>query len=149
MPSVAAQGLIQAADLRGETMSSFNVTVYTGDVPDAGTDANVYIKIYGTEGSVGPADLDNDADNFERDSVDHFTLELSSVGEVESIDIGHDNSGDCPGWFLDRVLIHVDGQEAEFPAYRWLAKDEDDHRIEVNLTRQEELQPTESGSLLS
>ncbi|SEG97730.1 PLAT/LH2 domain-containing protein [Nonomuraea solani] len=116
-------------------MPNYNITVETGDVPDAGTNANVFLKIHGTTGSVGPTDLDNSEDNFERNAVDHFTLTMSSVGEVMSIEIGHDNTGNKPGWFLNRVIIDVDGQEAEFAAYRWLAKDENDHKTEVRLDK--------------
>ena len=35
----------------------------------AGTDANVYIKIYGTDGNSGEIKLDNAEDNFERQKL--------------------------------------------------------------------------------
>ena len=35
----------------------------------AGTDANVFIEMYGSEGAVGKTRLENSADNFERNHV--------------------------------------------------------------------------------
>ncbi|MEE1752836.1 PLAT/LH2 domain-containing protein [Streptomyces sp. SP18CS02] len=116
-------------------MPQYRITTYTGDLPNAGTDANVYITLHGDGGTVGPSDLDNSENNFERGKVDHFTLDLSDVGPVERIHVRHDNSGDKPGWYLERVTVDVDGDHAEFPCDRWLAKDEDDHRTEVELKR--------------
>lgn len=115
--------------------SQYRVSVYTGDQDDAGTDANVSITIHGSSGSVGPADLDNSENNFERAKVDHFTLDLIDVGRMQSINIKHDNSGHKPGWFLDRVVITKGGDTAEFPCSQWLANDEDGHNTEVNLGR--------------
>lgn len=45
----------------------YKVTVYTGDVDNAGTDANVHIVLYGDMGNSGqPIKLDNTKNNFER-----------------------------------------------------------------------------------
>ncbi|MFI5520543.1 PLAT/LH2 domain-containing protein [Streptomyces platensis] len=109
----------------------YRVAVYTGKREDAGTDANVYLTIYGTRGSVGHK-LDNSEDNFERGKTDRFTLGLRDVGRVTSITISHNNKGDKPGWYLKKVTI---GGNANFPAYRWLAKDEDDNRTWAHLRR--------------
>jgi hypothetical protein len=116
-------------------MPQYRISVYTGDIANAGTDANVSITIHGSSRSVGPSDLENSENNFERGKVDHFTLNLSDVGRVQWINIAHDNSGEKPGWFLSRVTIQVNGDYAEFPCNRWLAKDEDDHKTEVDLSR--------------
>jgi len=116
-------------------MPQYRVSTFTGDVENAGTDANVYITIYGSIRAVGPATLDNAEDNFERGKEDHFTLDLSDVGRVERINIRHDNSGNKAGWFLSRVTVDVNGDHAEFPCNRWLALDEDDHKTEVDLQR--------------
>ncbi|MFI2190533.1 PLAT/LH2 domain-containing protein [Streptomyces sioyaensis] len=115
-------------------MSQYRVSVYTGDIDDAGTDANVSITIHGSSRSVGPVDLDNSENNFERGKVDHFTLDLSDVGRMDKINIAHDNSGNKPGWFLNRVVITKDGDTAEFPCSQWLANDET-HNTEVDIDR--------------
>ncbi|MFE6739666.1 PLAT/LH2 domain-containing protein [Streptomyces tubercidicus] len=110
----------------------YRIAVFTGGEEGAGTDANVYITIYGTRRSAGPIKLDNSANNFEPGKADHFTLGLSDLGRLKSIKIRHDNSGKKPGWFLNKVTI--DGN-ASFSAYRWLAKDEDDHHTWAKLQR--------------
>lgn len=45
---------------------TYIVTIQTGNLRGAGTDANVYITLYGSEGSSGEKRLDNDPANFER-----------------------------------------------------------------------------------
>ncbi|SOE16238.1 PLAT/LH2 domain-containing protein [Streptomyces sp. 2323.1] len=116
----------------GVAQHQYRIAVYTGKKDGAGTDANVYITINGTRGSVGPIRLDNSGNNFERGKTDRFTLGLRDVGRITSIKISHDNSGKKPGWYLNKVTIDVN---AKFSCYRWLAKDEDDHRTWVKLPR--------------
>ena len=45
---------------------TYIVTIQTGNLRGAGTDANVYITLRGSEGSSGEKRLDNDPANFER-----------------------------------------------------------------------------------
>lgn len=115
-------------------MAQYHISVHTGDVPDAGTDANVYITIHGSKGKSGPHGLDNSQNNFERNKTDHFTLDLADVGHMSSIRIGHDNFGHKPGWFLDRVVISKGSDTATFNCNRWLAADAE-HATSVDLRR--------------
>lgn len=63
----------------------------------AGTDANVFIEIYGEEKTTGQVMLCSKTDRkgkFQTGSVDIFIPELEDVGEeITKIRIGHDNSG--------------------------------------------------------
>lgn len=43
--------------------------VKTGDLRGAGTDADVFLTIYGPKGDTGERVLDNSANNFERNQV--------------------------------------------------------------------------------
>ncbi|MFE7541015.1 PLAT/LH2 domain-containing protein [Streptomyces platensis] len=115
----------------GVAQRQYRIAVYTGNKDGAGTDANVYITINGTRGFVKHK-LDNSEDNFERGKTDRFTLGLRDVGRIKSITIRHNNKGEKPGWYLNRVTI--DGN-AKFPCYRWLATDEDDGNTWVNIRR--------------
>lgn len=49
--------------------------------------------------------------------------------------IGHDNNGSAPGWFLEEVAVDVPAHNEHFvfPCQQWLAKDEDDGKIERDL----------------
>ena len=55
----------------------YEVTVYTGDVRGAGTNANVFLVMYGENGKSDRFDLGNKSDNFERAQVDKFKVNSS------------------------------------------------------------------------
>lgn len=115
-------------------MPTYRVTVHTGNLGVggfAGTDANVYITLYGADSS-DELMLDNAENNFESGKVDVFALHLKELGDLKQIRIRHDNKNPLAGWFLDRVHIRNEGTDKEwtFPCNRWLARDEDDGEIE-------------------
>lgn len=114
---------------------TYTVEVHTGDVRGAGTDANVYIQIFGTSGDSGSRQLQNKWKNdFERGHIDLFSLEAADLGELERVRIGHDGSGYGAGWYLDKIVIKgANIQEAVFPCNRWLDKKEDDGLTEREL----------------
>ena len=58
-------------------MLPYEVTVTTGDVLNAGTDADVFLQLYGEDGKSQEIKLRNRTDNFERKAVDKF-----KVGEI-------------------------------------------------------------------
>lgn len=60
----------------------YEVTVYTGDIKGCGTNANVFITIYGTNGDTGKRPLKQRfRDLFERNSVDNFQIEALDLGQ--------------------------------------------------------------------
>ena len=66
-------------------------SVHTSDVRFAGTNANVFIQVYGTSGQSDIVPLRNKSDNFERNHVDEFKLELPSMGTLRKLRVWHDN----------------------------------------------------------
>jgi hypothetical protein len=111
----------------------YRIVVRTGTVGGAGTDADVYLTIYGTDADSREIVLDNATDNFENGQTDTFGIETKDLGSLRAIRIRHDNSGGGPGWFLADVRIARENpptQEWVFPCQRWLARDEDDGSIE-------------------
>nr|CAB3263471.1 lipoxygenase homology domain-containing protein 1-like [Phallusia mammillata] len=112
-------------------MNSYVIHTFTGDVRRAGTDANVYVTLFGSNGDSGQKFLDNNKNNFERGRKDSFTVECPHLGKLKKIRIGHDNSGASAGWFLDKVVVDDSMMSCvyTFPCERWFAKDEDDGRI--------------------
>lgn len=126
-------------DLLGSTdpfavakLTKYKVTVYTGDKPGAGTDANVYITMFGELGDSSERRLmKKTRNNFERGQTDDFTLESPSLGRLQRLRIGHDNTGASPGWFLKKVIVDDLDQGAvyEFPCDKWFAVDEGDGQI--------------------
>lgn len=91
--------------------TTYTIRVHTGDIRGAGTDANVYIWLYGEHSDSGRLELrksETFRDPFERGHVDVFTRELLDIGNLQRVVVGHDNAGLTGGaWFLDKVSTDV------------------------------------------
>uniref|UniRef100_A0A669B819 Lipoxygenase homology PLAT domains 1 n=1 Tax=Oreochromis niloticus TaxID=8128 RepID=A0A669B819_ORENI len=113
-------------------LNKYIVSVFTADMKGSGTDADVFLNIFGENGDTGERRLDSDKDNFERGSEDKFTIEAPNLGRLKKITIGHNNRGSSAGWFLDKVVIDDMGNKElyEFPVYNWFALDEGDGKIQ-------------------
>ncbi|NXX17435.1 PK1L2 protein, partial [Podargus strigoides] len=103
------------------------VTVFTGHRRGAATTSKVTLTLYGLEGESEPHHLaDPDTTVFERGGVDVFLLcTFFPLGELQSIRLWHDNSGDSPSWYVNRVLVHdlAWDQKWYFLCNSWLAVD--------------------------
>uniref|UniRef100_A0A3P8XB79 PLAT domain-containing protein n=1 Tax=Esox lucius TaxID=8010 RepID=A0A3P8XB79_ESOLU len=115
--------------------NKYVVSVFTADVKGSGTDADVFINIFGEFGDTGERRLDNNKDNFEKGTEDKFTLEAPNLGKIRKITMGHNNKGSSAGWFVDKVLLDDMGNKClyEFPVNRWFAIDEDDGKIQRDI----------------
>ena len=114
----------------------YDIKVYTGDVSSAGTDANVFINIFGENGDTGKRQLSKKfKDLFERNQVDDFKLEALDLGKLTKLHIEHDNKGFGAGWFLDKVVVTnlSDNSTTEFPCGQWLDKKKGDKLISREL----------------
>ena len=114
----------------------YEVKVVTGDRRGAGTDANVFIVLYGENGTSGrPKVLQSSSANFERATTDVFGVESADLGNLSKIRIGHDGAGLGSGWFLDKVYVThpLSKVQRTFLCGRWLDKGEDDGLIEREL----------------
>ena len=78
------------------------MSVKTGNVTGAGTDANVFITLIGSHGDSGERRLDDDAaknpapktrDKFEKNQTDKFWIKSADLGELKQLRIWHDSSG--------------------------------------------------------
>ncbi|XP_066103487.1 lipoxygenase homology domain-containing protein 1 isoform X1 [Saccopteryx bilineata] len=113
----------------------YEIKVYTGDVLGAGTDADVFINLFGEYGDTGERRLESEKKNFEKGAEDKFTLDAPDLGQLMKITVGHNNKGGSPGWFLCKIIIEDIGNKRkyDFPLNRWLALDEDDGKIQRNI----------------
>lgn len=116
--------------------TNYRIIVDTGDMDGAGTDANVFLTIFGSNGSSDERQLDNSQDNFEQGSSDNFDLETLDLGDLIRLRVRRDNSGPRPGWFLKRIVVRNEftNQMWTFPCDRWFAKDEPPFSTDQNLT---------------
>uniref|UniRef100_A0A3Q2ZDP0 Lipoxygenase homology PLAT domains 1b n=1 Tax=Kryptolebias marmoratus TaxID=37003 RepID=A0A3Q2ZDP0_KRYMA len=114
---------------------TYKVSVRTGDMHGAGTDANVFLTIYGDLGDTGERKLaksENSKNKFERGQVDRFTIEAVDLGQVSKIRIRHDNSMVAADWYLDQVEVQdVETEEVYmFLCERWLSKKKEDKQLD-------------------
>jgi hypothetical protein len=127
----------QAARAGFPPKTTYLITVKTGSDEDGGTSASVYVILYGRRLDEAGRLVDVDSgkrflaskfqllDDFESGRYEPLSLNLDDIGELQSIVIGHDNSGNKPGWLLENVRVKKEdsGQEWTFIWNNWLASD--------------------------
>ena len=76
----------------------------TGDKPGAGTNANVFVTIFGKSGITQKISLKKEGkSDFKPNSSAIFKVKSNCVGPMRKIRLEHDNTGMMPGWFVERV----------------------------------------------
>ena len=66
----------------------YTIEVYTGKQKMAGTDANVFITLFGANGASKKIHLVDPSSNrkcFEKNSIDKFQVQLTGIGELRRI----------------------------------------------------------------
>lgn len=113
-------------------MKEYQVDVYTGDTFRAGTDANVYLTLYGEFGDSGEKELieSNHRNKFERKQMDRFFIRTADLGPLFKCVIRHDGSGISSDWLLDRIEVSEGRNKYNFVCERWLSKNKDDKKLE-------------------
>ena len=74
----------------------------------AGTDANVFLVLYGDKGQSGKLKLKQSTTNkdpFERAKLDVFKVISPNIGNITKINISHDGSGPGAGWYCESVEV--------------------------------------------
>ena len=72
---------------RNITAVTYHVSIRTGDVFGAGTDAKVYVNLIGENADTGKRELhqaENHRNKFERGRTDLFYIEAADLGKVRS-----------------------------------------------------------------
>ncbi|XP_032600162.2 lipoxygenase homology domain-containing protein 1 isoform X7 [Taeniopygia guttata] len=121
-----------ASKARSLVPVKYETIVVTGFEKGAGTDANVFITIYGLNGDSGRRALKQKFRNlFERGKTNRFYLETLDMGELKKVRIEHDNSGLAAGWLVERVEItnSATGVTTVFPCGKWLDENRGDGLI--------------------
>lgn len=85
----------------------YDIVIVTGDERGAGTDSQVHVVLFGSQGrrteKLHLKTSKNHKNPFERNQSDRFVVRGDYIGDLVKMRIEHDNSGRAPGWFLDRV----------------------------------------------
>ncbi|XP_061598114.1 polycystin-1-like protein 2 isoform X2 [Cololabis saira] len=86
---------------------NYLICVQTGHRKNAGTSANVTVKLIGSEGDSTTHNLtDPDKPVFERGATDIFLLATPfPLGEMKNLRLQHDGSGGHASWFIKKVTI--------------------------------------------
>ena len=119
---------------------TYEIQIQTGIWQGFGTTANVSINIFGEEGSSGPiilTDFSLCRKVFYRGSVTNFFVSLPRcLGKLVKLCIWHDNFGQSPSWFLQKVTItesHTKNKWCFF-ANRWIAVERGSGDLFLELT---------------
>ncbi|EDO49422.1 predicted protein [Nematostella vectensis] len=131
------QRIVHIAGVPSRMPQRYKITVETGHWFGSGTTANVVILLHGENHSSDPIELSaHNKPVFERASKDVFIFSSpESLSPVWKIHIWHYNEGKSPSWYLNRVIIKdlQTQQKWYFNCYRWLAVDEEDGQVDVEL----------------
>lgn len=66
-------------------VTDYEVAVMTGDVKGSGTDANVFLTIFGTLGQTDKIHLTNSSNGFKKASTSNFNFKTRFVGSINKI----------------------------------------------------------------
>lgn len=107
----------------GATVSEgklYKLVVKTADVPFAGTDATIRIRMQGSKDGKIEREIKG---SFEQDKTDNINVDDYDIGNVTGMDIKRDSSGFGPNWKLDKITIHVAGAvDSIFNYNAWVPK---------------------------
>lgn len=106
-----------------DSLSSYEIEIETGKRSYAGTDANIYIKLYGENNKhtdLVKIDRKNTND-FEKGSIVIEKIRSKNIGKIRKIHIEHDNSGIQAGWFLERIKVKSSNAISNFEIKEWLS----------------------------
>ncbi len=97
--------------------------IKVGDAWYAGTDANVYLSLSGSNATMREVQIsDPDAVNdWEKGDTYHGVLETDDLGDLQSGNLRHDQSGPGSGWQVDFVKVQneEDGREWTATVGKW------------------------------
>ena len=121
--------ITQPVAKRGEKGEiEYKVTISTGDIKYAGTDADVFITVVGEKGVTKCQPLDHwFCDDFERGANEDYTFSDIDIGRLEFIIIKMETTMAVFGdndWFLDRVEVTKTGDTRRFPHNQWVSPNE-------------------------
>jgi glycerophosphoryl diester phosphodiesterase len=84
---------------------AYGLTIVTGDVRNAGTDAGVTFTVTGARGSSSVRVDTRPRHRMERNTTTWVTLPSDDLGPLVSITVQRDDGGIAPAWFLEHVLV--------------------------------------------
>jgi hypothetical protein len=85
--------------------NAYCLTIFTADRPMAGTDANITFTLTGTNGFSKITVDTSLRSRMERGHCNFLTLQSPNLGELLSVTVQRDHSGNAPDWWLDKIVV--------------------------------------------
>jgi hypothetical protein len=121
----------------------YTIKFVTGKIRGAGTDANVFIRLFGDadESPLLPCEQSANRNKFEAGQTDVFKMQMRWLGKLQRVFVSHDGHGIGAGWYLDEMIVEDEesGLRWYFPVDRWLDKGKLDHLTEVTVECAQEI----------
>ncbi|NWX14316.1 LOXH1 protein, partial [Aegotheles bennettii] len=99
----------------------YSLSVHTGTLPASGTDADIFITVFGDQGDSCKRRLKHSI--FERGQVCISEMRAVDLGQLSKVLVEHHNVGYGAGWYLDQIVIHASGKtggQYAFLCQQWL-----------------------------
>ena len=79
----------------------YEISIQTGYQSAASTTSEIFITLHGSIGESSPRKLTaSEHKPFQKGQLDNFLLAVPyGLGDLKSIDLWHNNTGESPGWF--------------------------------------------------
>lgn len=135
----------------------YTVKVKTGEARDAGTGANVFIRLIGRKGRqtrLIPLEL-LQRRRFEPGKVETFSLQELDIGDLEMVEIEHDGETLADSWYLEDVSVEMPtkGRSFYFLCNQWLSREKGDGKtkrvLRVQDSNQGSFRPCKSSLYFS
>jgi hypothetical protein len=85
--------------------AAYSLTVYTADRFMAGTDAKLTFTLTGSNGSAQTTVDSSFRARMERNRVNYLILQAPDLGDLISVSVQRDDTGNAPDWWLDKIEV--------------------------------------------
>ncbi|MBP6512233.1 MAG: hypothetical protein KA347_06165 [Bacteroidia bacterium] len=87
---------------------TYGLQVYTGNVKGGGegTDAHITFQITGNLGTIRKTIDASLVNRMESDNLNFVTIQSPNLGDLKSITVERDNTGNGPNWYLNKIIVH-------------------------------------------
>ncbi|XP_057294777.1 dihydrolipoyllysine-residue acetyltransferase component of pyruvate dehydrogenase complex-like [Hydractinia symbiolongicarpus] len=110
----------------------YDAIIKTGNIFGGGTDANIFLRMIGEQGSTDEIMLVRKKGDLERGMVNIYNFPADDVGKLKKLIIRHDNTGFGPAWYLEEIRIRdAKGQLYTFKCDSWIAKTDGEEPIKL------------------
>ena len=98
-----------------ERLRNYNVAVLTKDVPEAGTDGDVYLTVYGDIGSTFRLKLDGPGNDQQQGKWDYYEFQSRNLGRITHVKLEQEGSD---SWNPNVVYVLGPTDDEKYPNWR-------------------------------